>query len=266
MRHGTRVGAAALSLALMLTGPMVGTADAQLTDDAIPALTPEAKAVEACHAIFGRDALADVPARALVSPGEDLSLDVTWGTDWKAGAPVEVVNCAAVDGVFSDSLSSRNRNETNDGLFVVEFNVPAATPEGARLCERTAVIGQSAAGAPKAERLDAECFTVAAAAPGRSNDPGAAANQGREAAGGRDGAATGTRPPGAAPRPGRPGMADDGNGKSAPSGGTPQGPQGLARTGSAERMLAAVAGLLMLLGGRMIAWSSPARPTRRRLI
>lgn len=263
MRDGIRVGAAALTLALMLTGPMAGRAGAQLTDDAIPALTPETKAVEACHVIFGRDAFADVPARALVSPGEPLSLDVTWGTDWKVGAPVEVVTCTALDGALSDSLSSRNSDEANDGLFVVEFNVPVGTSEGARLCERTVVIGQSAAGAPKAERLDAECFTVAAAAPRSSNKTGAGAagNSGQQGAGERDRAAAGASPP-RAPRPAQPGIPDGPTPtpSSGTSGGAPQ--QGLARTGSIERMLAAMAGLLMLLGGRMIAWSPPAPGSR----
>lgn len=203
MRDGIRFGAATFTLALMLTGPMAGTADAERPDEAIPTLMPDATAVQACDAIFGPDAFADVPARALVSPGERLSLDQTWGTGWKAGAPVEVVNCMAVDGVFSDALSSRNRGVTNDGLFLLEFDVPVG-PEGARLCRRAVVIGQSAAGDPKRERLEAECLTVTAAAAGSSNDAGGAANRRQDAANQSvrtRTAAGGASPPSAAPHP-----------------------------------------------------------------
>lgn len=257
MRDGTRfVGGASFTLALMLTGPVAGTADAQLADDAIPALMPEATAVDACRAIFGPDPFDDVPARALVSPGERLSLDLTWGTGWKAGTPVEIVNCTAVDRAFSDALSSRNRDVINDGLFLAELNVPAGLSDGARLCGRAVVIGQSAAGAPKGERLEAECFTVAVAAAGSSNDAGAAANRRKEEAGQRDRAATGgASPPSAAPQS-QPGVAD---GPTPSNSAPPDTSRALARTGSTERMLAALAGLLLLVGGRMIAWARPPR-------
>lgn len=240
------IAGAALGLSLVVAGPFNGLARAQTPDGAVPRLATEVTPVEACRAVFDNGAFNDVPSQGLVSPHDVVSLNLTWGTGWKPGAAVEVLSCTAVNGAFSGDLSIRNQSVPNDGLFVHEFHLPAAVPNGATICERAVVIGQSDTGAPKAERLDPQCFTVAAERTGSSTERGAPPRGGanpaeEQASAGRSPASKGAdRSPGrvaGAAQPNPPGTA-----------GSPAS-AGLARTGTGDRLLALVAGLLFVFGG-----------------
>ncbi|MGH8999817.1 MAG: hypothetical protein ACRDY7_10565, partial [Acidimicrobiia bacterium] len=125
-------------MALVLTGGPVG-ADSHADD--VPKLSPTATASEACDVVFGDDAFADAKSEGEVAPGEDVQVDVTWGSGWEEGSTVEVVGCTAVDDQFSEELSTRIRKVKNDGLFVHEFTVPDDAEEGATMCQRAIVIG-----------------------------------------------------------------------------------------------------------------------------
>ena len=214
---------AALGLSLVIAGPFNAVASAQTSDGAVPQVAAEATPAEACRAVFDNDAFDDVPSDGLVSPQQVVSLNLTWGTGWKPGVPVEVLSCTAVNRTFSGDLSIRNQAVSNDGLFVHEFNVPASIPDRATICERAVVLGQSVTGAPKAERLDPQCFTVAAERSATATERPATP---------RHGANPAEAPPSAGP-------SRDGT----------RGSAGLARTGAGERLLALVAGLLFVVGG-----------------
>lgn len=259
MRIRLPIVGAALGLSLGVVGPLNGLANAQTADDAVPRLATEATAVEACGAVFDKGAFNSSPSQGLVSPQEPVSLNLTWGTGWKPGVPVEVLGCTAVNGAFSGDLSTRNRDVLNDGLFVHEFNVPATVPEGATICERAVVIGLSNIGTPKAERLDPQCFTVAAERTATSTASGATRRDGANQS--EEQPPAGRSP--ASKRSDRSPRAAAGTAPLKPPG-TARGPAsaGLARTGTGDRLLALVAGLLFVFGGSTIACGRPSRPKR----
>lgn len=126
----------------------------------VPDLSLAVTATDACERAFGPDPFGGVPSAALVAPGEVLSVDVVWAGGWKPGATVTVLACAALGGAITEALSALLPRETNDGLFVHDFQLPPDAPDGLAVCQRALVVGTSTTGAPKAERLDARCFTV----------------------------------------------------------------------------------------------------------
>lgn len=262
MRKSVSIAGVALALSLMVAGPVSGRANAQTPADTVPTLTADATAAEACDAVFDRVPSVDAPSQGLVSPTELISFNLTWGAGWKRDATVEVLGCTAVDGAFSGDLSTRNREVQNDGLLVHEFNVPAALPDGARICERAVVIGQSTTGTPKAERLEPECFTVAG---GRevTSAPSVAAPRGDPGSGGAGSRALAGSPAPTAKR--RDPVAVSGEGAPQAPGTAPAaGSAGLASTGSGDRLLVATAGLLLLLGGWTVACGRPPHAVRSR--
>jgi hypothetical protein len=211
------------------------------TEDAVPQVSATSPPWEACSLVFGQDAIAKAPSEGDVSPGDPLSVDLTWGRGFR-GSTVEVIGCTAVNGTFSEALSVRVPDVPNDGLLAHEFTVPRDIPDGAELCERALVIGWTSSGTPKAERLDAECFSVVGGAQAAATETGSTATA-RAVPG-----ETKRRAPTAAPVP------------------TP-GPPALARTGAGGHLLAVTAGVLLILGGFAAGSGRPRRkqfalPTR----
>lgn len=248
-------------LSFAVVGVTSGMASAQTkANEGVPDLSTTATIAAACDVVFGGDPFADVPSEGLVSRGEPVSINVTWGTGWESGSTVEVLGCAAVDGRFSEELSSRTRELEQDGLLMHEFSVPKDVADGATVCERAVVIGRSTTGAAKSERLDADCFTVA----GGAEEPsaGSAAPEATEPAP-RTGGATASREhhtdadtPARTPAQAGP-EAVGGTEPMATPGVPVPAPAGLARTGNGDGMLALAAGLLFILGGGAIAVSRP---------
>lgn len=233
----------------------------------IPTVPAAAAAVDACRTVFGPEPFGATPSEGIVSPGDPLSIDVTWGGGWKPGQTLDLLSCTAVDGVFSEHLSVRTRAAEDDGVFVHDFRVPSDAPDGATVCQRAVVIGQAPAGAPKAERLEPSCFTVNsdAASPPRSTTPDASANGASPITG--KGARGAAGSPAASSAPSSPpahasGSEHERKGHSA----VPAPPTSdLARTGPAQRILFLVAGVLLLMGGWAVAVGRPVtRLTRWR--
>ncbi len=223
-------------------------------DDPLADLNGIASTVEACGLLLGDDPFAQAAPEGKVAPGDPFAVDVTWGRGWDA-APVEVVGCTAVDGRYLAVASTRVRQTANDGLYVHEFSVPEGAQDGSTICEEAVVIGHSSAGAPRAERSGADCFTVVAAsatkpAPESTPKPVAAVGPAAPTPAGpalapAQAAVTRTQQQlVAAP----PAPADS----AAPA---PAGVPALPRTGAGGRALAALAGLLIVLGGAAVAWA-----------
>ena len=268
--------ASALAVAAASAGA-AGAATSKEGTGGVPKLETTATAAEACEVVFGADAFEKAPSEGEVAPGEAVSVDVTWGTGWQKGSTVEVLGCTAVDGEFSEELSTRIRKVKNDGLFVHEFTVPKTVAKGAVLCERAIVIGLSAAGSAKAERLDADCFTVSGAAkpvadakpapevagPSKTVSPKPAEKTEAAASKPADAKPAAKTEPAAAPKPApaaakTPVVAGETETKPAAAADAT-----LARTGPANGMLAVAAGLMFMLGGCAVAFGRPLRGALR---
>lgn len=279
MQRHTRLAVSLVAAALVLTGFAATTAPSAWPLDA-PTFDPTATAAQTCDAVFGSDAGPQTPSKGAVAPEQSIAEDVTWKANWKPGSTVEVVACGAIDGKFQNELSTIQPAKPNDGLFVHTFAVPKDTANGALVCERGVVLGESASGAPQAERTDADCFTVAVAkgaAPAAAGPPPVSAPS--AASEKPDAAPTGS----AAAPPGPRQAAEAGAGtakspivagatesRSAAEASTPGSASaaaptaGLARTAANDRMLLAAAGLLFLLGGFMLVGSGSLRPAGQR--
>ena len=240
-------GGVVLTVVLVGAGPVGAKAE-----DPLAALPGVSSTVEACGLLLGDDPFAKATPEGTAAPGDPFAVDVTWGDGWD-GAPVEVVGCTALDGSYVAGASTRIRKTESDGLYVHEFAVPESAPNGSVICEEAVVIGHSAAGDPRAERSGADCFTVKAASVSKP----AAAPKPVEAAGP---AAPAASEPMAAPAPA---PARTQQQVSAPVPVPAPAPvaaavPNLPRTGTGDRYLAAVAGLLFILGGVAFAGSRPA--------
>jgi membrane anchored protein len=243
-------GGVVLTVVLVGAGPVGAKAE-----DPLAALPGVSSTVEACGLLLGDDPFAKAAPEGKAAPGDPFAVDVTWGDGWD-GAPVEVVGCTALDGSYMAGASTRIRKTESDGLYVHEFAVPESAPDGSVLCEEAVVIGHSAAGDPRAERSGADCFTVvaasvskpapkpAAAKPVVAAGPAAPAAPEPMAAAAPVAAPARTQQQVAAPVPVPAPVA-----AAEPS---------LPRTGSGGRALAAVAGLLFILGGVAFGGSRPA--------
>ena len=266
-----RTGVAGAACALVISGVIALPAGAQ-TKEVVPKLEPTATAGEACELIFGKAAFTKAPSEGEVSPGEPVSIDVTWGSGFAKDSTVEVVGCTAVDNVFKEELSTRIRRVKNDGLFVHEFTIPKDLAKGAKLCERAIVIGQSAAGRPKAEKLDADCFTLASGAAAKTAGPSleAAPAPSKEVGASKDVAPAKAAAPAAKPTTVA-GATETRKVQSAAAKPTaaaaakpaaaaaPATEPALARTGAGDDMLMVAAGLLLALGGLSVLFSKPLR-------
>src|SRR5579884_1729038 len=164
MQGRTRLAVSVVAAAVVFTGVAAMTATSAWPLDAVPKIDPTASAADTCDAVFGHDAGTQPRSMGAVAPEQSIAEDVTWKANWKPGSTVEVVGCGAVDGKFLNELSTIQPAKPNGGLFVHTFAVPKDVANGATVCERGVVLGESATGAAQAERTDADCYTVAGAA------------------------------------------------------------------------------------------------------
>ena len=242
--------------AVLLVAAAAGPAGAATEEERIPVIS-NMPATEACTASFPAGAFDKAASEAAVAPGQPVAVDVTWRPAWHQGDKVDVLGCVAANGHFV--AGTIERAVSNNGLWVHKFAVPADAANDARVCEAGIVIGPGADGAPQAERSDAACFTVAAAAAKPAPAP-AAANPAPAAAVGKE---TSTPAAPAAAEKAPPAAAE----KAAPAAPTPRvaaaAPAPVAapkppttqlpHTGARERVLVLLAGILLIVGGWALA-------------
>jgi len=228
---------------------LAGRAPAASPDRA-PRLASTATTAEGCAVVLSDESPAGAPSEGIVRPGEAMSIDLVWSQDWQKDAPVEVLACTALDGTVFAAASTRVAGLKNDGRFVHRFGIPEGVPDGATLCETGAVIGRSAAGAPKAEKIGAECLTVESADPLKARAAAAAppSNDVTPAAP----APTPTATP-VAPAPPVPTVV------AAATATRTAAAETLPRTGGADHRVTAAAGSLLLAGGFAVAVGRPSR-------
>ncbi len=250
--------AAGAGLALVATFGFSGVGGAQ-TPDLDLGQAPK----DLCRAVFAAGAFEGFLPKGEVAAGEPISIGVEWLPSNVAADKVELLGCMAVDGQPSDELATLGRQVENDGEHHLSFLLPDDIGLGAKVCERSAVIGPNA----DITRTPATCFAVASAKEAAAPAPAP-----------RNAATAAPAQPVPAPAPAEAKAApatknvQPAAGPAAPevAGATEErtpaaAPDTLARTGSGSRPLGALAGLTIVLGGLAVALGGPraARAVRR---
>jgi len=238
-----------LGIVLLTAGAVAaGPAGAATEEERIPAIGPSTVATDACAASFAATAFDKSASEGTVAPGQAVAVDVTWRPAWHPGDSVDVLGCVAANGHFVGGTVERG--VANNGLWVHKFAVPSDAANDVRVCQAAIVIGPGAGGAPQAERSDADCFTVAAAAvkaepaPAAAN-PAPAASVGKETA---TPAAPATSPPARGAASAEEAAPVNSTPRVAAAAPKPPATQ-LPHTGARERALVLLAGILLIAGG-----------------
>jgi hypothetical protein len=250
---GARRWAAGAGLALAVTFGFSGAGGAQTVSDLDLGQAPK----DLCRAVFAAGSFEGFLPKGEVAAGEPISVAVEWQPSNVAADKVDLLGCMSVDGQPADGLATLGRRIDNDGEHHLSFLLPDDVGLGAKVCERSAVIG------PKADitRTPATCFAVASAKE-------AATPEARQSA-----AAAPAKPapsePKAAPAeakaaPAEPKEVKPAAGPAPPvvAGATEErapaaAPDALARTGSGSRPLGTLAGVTIILGGLAVAMGGP---------
>ena len=245
---GARRWAAVSGLVVAMTAGFTAMVGAQT----IPDLDLDQAPKDLCHGVFAAGAFEGFLPEGEVAAGEPISVAVEWQPSNVTADKVDLLGCMTVDGQPADSVATLGRQVANDGEHHLSFLLPDDIGLGAKVCERSAVIG------PKADitRTPATCFAVASA----KDDQAAAAPPARQEA-----AAAPAKPAPAESKaaPAAPEV-KPAAGPAAPAvaGATEEkapaaAPDTLARTGSGSRPLGALAGLAIALGGLAVAVGGP---------
>jgi hypothetical protein len=247
-----RQWAAGAGVAVAVTFGLAGAGGAQ-TPDLDLGQPPK----DLCGAVFAPGAFEGFSPKGEVAAGEPISIAVEWQSSNVAADKVDLLGCVAVDGQPAGGLATLGRKVDNDGAHHLSFLLPDDVGLGAKVCERSAIIGANA----DITRTPATCFSVAsakeAAAPAAASPPA------------RQSAAAAPAQPVTAPAPA---AAESKNvmpaaGPTLPevAGATQEktpaaeaaAPDTLARTGSGSRPIGALAGIVIVLGGLAVALGGP---------
>ena len=215
----------------------------------------------------------DPPDGSIVVPGQKVTVTITWDVaDWEDTALHKVLDCVAIDGTIVPDLQGGESPTDNDGTFVHEFTVPDDVPDGAQICDQAMLSGPGPEGPFHRDISRRLCLTTSTDTT-RSAPPDAP---------------VALPPPPAPPPPAPPVDAPperqaesvppkvEGEQEvKVPAADTPPAPApaaapapapALPRTGAAERLLLALAGALLWLGGLAVMGAAGRRsrpaPTR----
>ena len=251
-------------------GGWAGTAAAQPVTEPIDL---EGSPAEACTAVFGAGAFGGFLPKGNVAAGEPVSVDLSWNKALFPVETVDMVGCVSVDGAIADGMAAVERSVENDGEHRRSFIVDRDVRLGAKVCERTAVIGPEGDAGPVVRRLGANCFTVASASQAGGPTPAAEApappapSKEEKPAAKEEVAAPAPKPAAGPMVPGEPAVAgatENREPAAAPAPAEPApasaAPAELGRTGSPARSLTVLAGLLLLLGGVAVAFGATPTP------
>ena len=152
---GARRWGAGAGLALAMVVGASGIGGAQ----SLPDLDLSQSPTELCSTVFSPGAFQGFLPKGEVAAGEPISITVEWQKSNVAADKVDLLGCVTVDGQPAKGLATLGRKVDNDGEHHLSFLLPSDLRLGAKVCERSAVIG------PRADitRTPATCYAVASA-------------------------------------------------------------------------------------------------------
>jgi hypothetical protein len=211
-----------------------------------------------CGAVFAPGAFEGFSPMGEVAAGEPISIAVEWLPSNVAADKVDLLGCVAIDGQPAEGLATLGRKIDNDGAHHLSFLLPDDVGLGAKVCERSAVIGSNA----DITRTPATCFTVASAKTEAASPPArqsAAATPSQPVTAPAPAAAESkdVRPVAGPAAPVVAGATEE----KAPA--TAAAPDTLARTGSGSRPIGVLAGIVIVLGGLAVALGGPRMAAAR---
>jgi len=102
---------------------------------------------------------ADVPDRATVAPGQDITVRLAWEPrDWSADELDMALACVRVKGGLDSNLSDQERPTANDGTFEYRLHVPDNIKPGCDICVQGFLAGMTSDGGPQQVGSNEQCF------------------------------------------------------------------------------------------------------------
>jgi len=102
---------------------------------------------------------ADVHDGAIVAPGQDIRLSLSWDpTKWSGPELDRALDCVRVKGQIAPDLSADEAPTANDGVWDYRLHVPDDIKPGCDICAEGFLTGDAAGGGPSDVRSDRYCF------------------------------------------------------------------------------------------------------------
>jgi hypothetical protein len=102
---------------------------------------------------------ADVPDRATVAPGQDITVRLTWDPkDWSDEDLDVALACVQVKGGLDPNLSGEERPSANDGTYEYRLHVPDNIKAGCDICVQGFLSGMAGEGGPEQVGSNEQCF------------------------------------------------------------------------------------------------------------
>jgi hypothetical protein len=102
---------------------------------------------------------ADVPDRATVAPGQDITVRLTWDPkDWSDQDLDMALACVRVKGGLDSTMSDEERPSANDGKFEYRIHVPDNIKPGCDICVQGFLSGMAGDGGPEQVGSNEQCF------------------------------------------------------------------------------------------------------------
>jgi len=101
----------------------------------------------------------DVPEGAIVEPGQEIGVSLTWDPNAWAGEELDMaLACVLVKGGLNPDMSDREGPTANDGVFEYRLVVPENIKPDCDICVEGFVAGMTADGGPQIVGSDRRCF------------------------------------------------------------------------------------------------------------
>lgn len=115
---------------------------------------------------------ADVVDGAIVVPGQDVMLRLTWDPKKWSGPDLDrALHCVRLKGELAPELSAEEQPTANDGLSEYRLHLPDSLQPGSDICAQAFLAGEAGEGGPQQLRAERRCFISGAPEPARPPAP-----------------------------------------------------------------------------------------------
>jgi LPXTG cell wall anchor motif len=109
---------------------------------------------------------ANVPDRATVAPGQDVTVRLTWNPkDWSGKDLDMALACVRVKGGLDSKMSNEERPSANDGSYEYRLHVPDNIKPGCDICVQGFLAGATGDGGSEQVGSNEQCFMSGSPAP-----------------------------------------------------------------------------------------------------